>query len=94
MLGGHICRCTGYQGLIDAMMDAAKRIRDGEGRRRAGKQCFALRNPPSHFTCGPAGYAMPNGAIAHRPTPSPHLRPERRGGSERGEHDRRQRNRR
>ena len=30
VLGGHICRCTGYQGLIDAMMDAAKRIREGK----------------------------------------------------------------
>ena len=27
VLGGHICRCTGYQGLIDAVMDAAKRMR-------------------------------------------------------------------
>jgi 2-furoyl-CoA dehydrogenase 2Fe-2S iron sulfur subunit len=30
VLGGHLCRCTGYQGLIDAMMDAAKRIREGK----------------------------------------------------------------
>ena len=29
VLGGHICRCTGYQGLIDAVMDAAKRVREG-----------------------------------------------------------------
>jgi len=28
VLGGHICRCTGYQGLIDAMMDAAQRMRE------------------------------------------------------------------
>ena len=27
VLGGHIRRCTGYQGLIDAVMDAAKRMR-------------------------------------------------------------------
>jgi aerobic-type carbon monoxide dehydrogenase small subunit (CoxS/CutS family) len=30
VLGGHICRCTGYQGLIDAMMDAAKRLREAK----------------------------------------------------------------
>ena len=30
VLGGHICRCTGYQGLINAVMDAARRIREGK----------------------------------------------------------------
>jgi aerobic-type carbon monoxide dehydrogenase small subunit (CoxS/CutS family) len=23
MLGGHICRCTGYEPIVDAIMDAA-----------------------------------------------------------------------
>ena len=31
VLGGHICRGTGYQGLIDAGIDAAGRIREGRG---------------------------------------------------------------
>jgi 2-furoyl-CoA dehydrogenase 2Fe-2S iron sulfur subunit len=27
MLSGHICRCTGYRGIIDAILDAARRRR-------------------------------------------------------------------
>ena len=28
-LSGNLCRCTGYQGIVDAALDAAKRIREG-----------------------------------------------------------------
>jgi 2-furoyl-CoA dehydrogenase 2Fe-2S iron sulfur subunit len=28
VLGGHLCRCTGYAGLIAAVLDAAKEMRD------------------------------------------------------------------
>jgi 2-furoyl-CoA dehydrogenase 2Fe-2S iron sulfur subunit len=30
MLSGHICRCTGYAGIVAAIMDAAERMRRGE----------------------------------------------------------------
>ena len=30
MLSGHICRCTGYAGIVAAIMDAAARLRRGE----------------------------------------------------------------
>jgi 2-furoyl-CoA dehydrogenase 2Fe-2S iron sulfur subunit len=30
MLSGHICRCTGYAGIVAAILDAAERIRRGE----------------------------------------------------------------
>jgi 2-furoyl-CoA dehydrogenase 2Fe-2S iron sulfur subunit len=30
MLSGHICRCTGYAGIVAAILDAAVRIRRGE----------------------------------------------------------------
>ena len=30
MLSGHICRCTGYAGIVAAIMDAAARMRKGE----------------------------------------------------------------
>jgi 2-furoyl-CoA dehydrogenase 2Fe-2S iron sulfur subunit len=30
MLSGHICRCTGYAGIVAAIMDAAEKIRRGE----------------------------------------------------------------
>ncbi len=28
-LSGHLCRCTGYQGIVDAALDAAQRYRNG-----------------------------------------------------------------
>jgi len=30
MLSGHICRCTGYVGIVSAIMDAAEKMRRGE----------------------------------------------------------------
>jgi len=29
VLGGHLCRCTGYQGIVEAVRDAAGRLADG-----------------------------------------------------------------
>jgi carbon-monoxide dehydrogenase small subunit len=29
VLGGHLCRCTGYQGILEAVRDAARRLADG-----------------------------------------------------------------
>ena len=31
VLGGHLCRCTGYHGLIQAVLAAAKAMREGRG---------------------------------------------------------------
>ena len=28
-LSGNLCRCTGYQGIVDAVLDAAKKMREG-----------------------------------------------------------------
>jgi len=30
-ISGNLCRCTGYQGIVDAALDAAQRLRSGEG---------------------------------------------------------------
>jgi aerobic-type carbon monoxide dehydrogenase small subunit (CoxS/CutS family) len=30
MLSGHICRCTGYAGIVAAILDAAAKLRRGE----------------------------------------------------------------
>ncbi len=30
-ISGNLCRCTGYQGIVDAALDAAQRLRNGEG---------------------------------------------------------------
>jgi aerobic-type carbon monoxide dehydrogenase small subunit (CoxS/CutS family) len=29
MLSGHVCRCTGYAGIVAAIMDAAATLRGG-----------------------------------------------------------------
>jgi aerobic-type carbon monoxide dehydrogenase small subunit (CoxS/CutS family) len=29
-ISGNLCRCTGYQGIVDAALDAAKRLRDAK----------------------------------------------------------------
>ncbi len=31
MLSGHICRCTGYQAIVHAIMDAAAELQEGPG---------------------------------------------------------------
>ncbi len=33
-ISGNLCRCTGYQGIVAAALDAAKRIQSGKGRSR------------------------------------------------------------
>jgi aerobic-type carbon monoxide dehydrogenase small subunit (CoxS/CutS family) len=30
-ISGNLCRCTGYQGIVNAALDAAKRMRAGLG---------------------------------------------------------------
>jgi len=30
-LTGNLCRCTGYAGIVKAALDAAQRLRDGQG---------------------------------------------------------------
>ncbi len=31
MLSGHICRCTGYAAIVEAILDAASTIEQGAG---------------------------------------------------------------
>jgi carbon-monoxide dehydrogenase small subunit len=33
-ISGNLCRCTGYQGIVDAALDAARRLRDAGGAAR------------------------------------------------------------
>ena len=33
-ISGNLCRCTGYQGIVAAALDAARRLRAGEGHRQ------------------------------------------------------------
>jgi len=30
-ISGNLCRCTGYQGIVNAALDAAKRLRPAPG---------------------------------------------------------------
>jgi aerobic-type carbon monoxide dehydrogenase small subunit (CoxS/CutS family) len=34
VLSGHLCRCTGYQNIVAAALDAARRLREGQGNGR------------------------------------------------------------
>jgi carbon-monoxide dehydrogenase small subunit len=33
-ISGNLCRCTGYQNIVTAALDAAKRMRSEDGQRR------------------------------------------------------------
>jgi 2-furoyl-CoA dehydrogenase 2Fe-2S iron sulfur subunit len=37
MLSGHICRCTGYHGIVEAILDTARRRAASEGRNTQGR---------------------------------------------------------
>jgi 2-furoyl-CoA dehydrogenase 2Fe-2S iron sulfur subunit len=37
MLSGHICRCTGYHGIVEAILDTAGRRAAREGRNTQGR---------------------------------------------------------
>ena len=34
-ISGNICRCTGYVAIIDAVLDAARRVREADARAKA-----------------------------------------------------------
>jgi len=38
VVSGHLCRCTGYTGIVHAVLDAARRPREAAGDRKGGSR--------------------------------------------------------
>jgi hypothetical protein len=65
-LASQLCRCTGYQFIVDAVMDAAQRMQRGTAGVPSGAEALQMREQPAEAAAGqPPG--QPLGATEHGP---------------------------
>jgi hypothetical protein len=70
-LASQLCRCTGYQFIVDAVMDAAQRMQRGHAGAPSGAEAEGMREQPAAAAAGPpgGGYGPPRETPAERATP-------------------------
>jgi hypothetical protein len=71
-LASQLCRCTGYQFIVDAVMDAAQRMQRGYVGAPSGAEAEGLREQPALTAAGPprggqVPPGQPRGAPEHGP---------------------------
>ena len=52
-LASQLCRCTGYQFIVDAVMDAAQRMQRGTTSAPGGPEAAGMREQPAEAAAGP-----------------------------------------
>jgi hypothetical protein len=67
-LASQLCRCTGYQFIVDAVMDAAQRMQRGHAGTPSGTEAEGMREQPAEPTTPPGQPpGQPRGETEHGP---------------------------
>ena len=68
-LASQLCRCTGYQFIVDAVMDAAQRMQRGTTSAPGGPEAEGMREQPAEAAAGAphGGSGPPRGKTEHGP---------------------------
>jgi aerobic-type carbon monoxide dehydrogenase small subunit (CoxS/CutS family) len=85
-LASQLCRCTGYQFIIDAVMEAAQRLQRGTTGAPSGTEAEGMREQPAEAAAGPSrgGHRARGETPAEHPTPLGQPPGQPRGATEHG----------
>jgi hypothetical protein len=85
-LASQLCRCTGYQFIVDAVMDAAQRMQRGTMGAPSGAEAAGMREQPAKAAAGPprGGHVPPVETPAEPTTPRGQPPGQPRGATEHG----------